>query len=111
MSRKILTKQKLAILVLLYRFRFLNTHQIQKLLNHKNPTRIQTWLKELTTEQYIICDYNRHIMGENNKPAIYCLATRSKKELQELKECNSKILIRIYKEKALSTIFKQKQMF
>jgi hypothetical protein len=43
---KITTKQN-NILNYLYKFYFLNTNQLQKLLNHKNPQKIQKWLKDL----------------------------------------------------------------
>ena len=110
MSTILITKRKLEILLLLYRFRFLNTNQIQKLLHHKNPTRIQIWLQELTKDGYIFCYYNRYKIGENNKPAIYCLATKSKKELQKIEDCDDHLLIRIYKEKEKSLIFKQRHI-
>ena len=47
------TPKQLEILLLLYRFRFLNSPQIQAILNHKYHHRIQTWLNDLLTKDYI----------------------------------------------------------
>jgi hypothetical protein len=47
-----ITDKQKEILLLLYRFRFLNRIQIQKLLHHKNPKNINVWLKDLTEKEY-----------------------------------------------------------
>ncbi len=41
----ILDKQ-LDTLLHLYKFHYLNTNQVQKLFHHKNPQRVQVWLKD-----------------------------------------------------------------
>ena len=51
MNKNNLTKKQLEILTLLYRFRFLNRSQIQKLLNHKKISRINIWLKDLADKK------------------------------------------------------------
>ena len=51
-TKEEVTTQQLNILILLYRFRFLNTNQIKLLTNHKEPQQIQEWLKKLRQKHY-----------------------------------------------------------
>jgi hypothetical protein len=69
---KITTKQQ-DILKLLYRYRFLNRIQIQKLMNHKDYRRINAWLKDLREKDYVEWIYSDHFL-EKTKPAIYYLS-------------------------------------
>ncbi|HZQ29609.1 MAG TPA: replication-relaxation family protein [Patescibacteria group bacterium] len=64
-------KQK-EIMDLVFRFRFINRKQIQRLLNHKDPKRINAWLKDLVDKKYLSRIYS-HKLLENTKPAIYFL--------------------------------------
>lgn len=96
-----LTPKQLQILVLLYRFRFLNRHHIQQLLNHKDPKRINVWLKDLTTKQIIGRIYINKI-GENTKPAIYYLASKSHHILKDNNSIDKRILKRVYRERLRS---------
>ena len=95
------TPKQLNILLLLYRFRFLNRIQIQKLLNHKDPRRINTWLKDLTTRNIIGRKYSTKLLA-NTKPAIYHLATKSRAILLAQPDINEKLLKRVYREKTRS---------
>ena len=95
------TPKQLNILLLLYRFRFLNRIQIQKLLNHKDPRRINTWLKDLTTRNIIGRKYSTKLLA-NTKPAIYHLATKSRAILLVQPDINEKLLKRVYREKTRS---------
>ena len=95
------TPKQLNILLLLYRFRFLNRIQIQKLLNHKDPRRINTWLKDLTTRNIIGRKYSTKLLA-NTKPAIYHLATKSRAILLIQPDTNEKLLKRVYREKTRS---------
>jgi len=101
-----ITKKQLAILLLLYQFRFLNTTTIQLLLHHKLPTRIQQWLKDLTTKEYIHQFYDRTSFVERTKPAVYCLATKARQILKDRKGYKLSVLDQIYREKDLSEEFK-----
>lgn len=94
-----ITDKQKDILFLLYKFRFLNTNQIQKLLNHKLPTRIQPWLKDLEDKGYVSKNYERLIFAENTKPAIYYLASRARHILKHIEDANELELNRIYNEK------------
>ncbi len=101
-----ITKKQLGILLLLYQFRFLDTHTIQLLLHHKLPTRIQSWLQDLTRKGYIHQFYDRTSFVERTKPAVYCLSTKARKILKEQKECEVYVLNQIYREKDRSEEFK-----
>ena len=95
------TPKQLEILLLLYRFRFLNRIQIQQLLNHKDPRRINTWLKDLTERNIIGRKYSKKLL-DNTKPAIYHLATKSRKILLNHPDTSEKLLKRVYQEKTRS---------
>lgn len=96
-----ITPKQSEILTLIYRFRFLNRHQIQTLLNHKDPKRINSWLKDLTEKNILGRIYSTKLK-ENTKPAIYYLATKSRKILLEQENTNEKILRRAYRDKNAS---------
>lgn len=63
------TKKHGEILYLLYRFRFLTRIQIQDLLGHHEPSRLNRWLAELKGYQFIGKDYNEK-EGKNRSPSI-----------------------------------------
>lgn len=76
MNYKILpeiTEKQKEIINLTYKFRFINRHQIQKLFDHKDPRRINTWLRDLVKKGYLGRIYSPRLL-ENTKPAIYYLA-------------------------------------
>jgi hypothetical protein len=95
------TPKQLKILLLLYCFRFLNRIHIQKLLNHKDPRRINTWLKDLTEKNIIGRKYSTKLLA-NTKPAIYHLATKSRSILLTQPNINEKLLKRVCREKTRS---------
>jgi len=102
-----LTKKQLEILTLLYRFRFLNRLQIQKLLNHQYLNRITIWLNQLTATNHIRRNYNTKTV---TIPAIYSLGLNGRKYLlkqSDLKKINKTILDRVWREKKLSDQFKK----
>ena len=101
MTQLSITRKQLEILTLIYRFRFLNRHHIQTLLNHIDPKRINTWLKDLTNKNTLGRIYSSKLK-ENTKPAIYYLATKSRKILLKEEFTNEKILKRAYRDKNAS---------
>jgi hypothetical protein len=108
-----LTKSQEDILFYLYRFRFLNRLQIQKLLRHKSFNRIIIWLNQLTTEHYIHKYYNPKKV---TIAAQYSLGIKSRKYLLEkAKEKGNKIqphlLNRIWREHTLSDQFRTHCLF
>ena len=98
-----LTPKQIEILLLLYKFRFLHTYQLQHLLNHKKPNRIKIWLKDLTEKEYLKRDYKPNTMIK--KPAIYSLTINSRELLKTKKECDILVLNKIYREKNRSKTF------
>jgi len=105
-----ITPKQIEIILLLYKFRFLNTHQFKTLLKHKDIRRINSWLKDLNDKKIIFRIYSKKI-GENTKPAIYCLDSASKKIVQDHKEINKIFLNRVYKEKTRSKEFIDHSLF
>ncbi len=93
-----ITPKQLEILLLLYRFRFLNRHQLQHFFNHKDPKRLNTWLKHLTTQNIIGRHYSTKLK-ENTKPAIYYLTTGAKQILSTQPTIQESQLKRVYREK------------
>src|SRR3990172_8514870 len=98
------TAKQLEILILLYRYRFLNRNHIQHFLHHKEPRRIKSWLKELTDKHILGRHYSR-TLGENTKPAVYYLSTKSRHILKDHPEVNHKLLSRVYRERLRSQRF------
>ncbi len=95
------TPKQLQILLLLYRFRFLDRTQIQQFLNHKNHRRIIAWLNDLTNKNIIGRKYSQKLK-ENTKPAIFHLATKSRGILLNHPDTSEKLLKRVYREKVRS---------
>lgn len=94
---KITNKQK-QILFYIYQFRFINTHQLQIILNHKNPKKIQIWLKDLKDKKYIRRhDYKDSFLNRST-PAVYYLGTIGRQYLKNDKNCDIDALNKIYKE-------------
>lgn len=96
-----ITNKQLEILNLIYRFRFLNRTHLQTLLNHKDTNRINIWLKDLANKNILGRIYSTKLK-ENTKPAIYHLATKSRKILLNQEDINEKILKRAYRDKNAS---------
>lgn len=90
----------------LYKFRFINTHQFQKLFNHKDPTMVKEWLKDLKDKRYIGSDYKRKDLEENRKPARHFLALLGRKMLKGQKGFDIDVLEKVYKEKGRQASFK-----
>ncbi len=93
----ITTKQK-QIISHLYKFRFLNTHQIQTLLEHKNSNRTQAWLKDLFEKNYVKRHYERKSFIDNTKPAIYFLGLKARHFLIKEIKLNPEDLEYVYQE-------------
>ncbi len=78
MKTSTLTNKQKEILLYLYKFRFLNTHQLQNLLHHKNSNRTLSWLKALIENKYVKRHYERKSFSDTNKAAIYYLGPKSR---------------------------------
>ncbi len=105
------TTTLLNILILLYRFRFLNRQQIQTILNHKKFNRIIKWLNDLTKQKYTKRYYRKTL---NSEPAVYSLGTQARKYFlaqKDLKEIQLRLLNRVWKEYGYTQKFKKHCMF
>lgn len=98
-----ITKRQKHIILLLYRFRFLNRIQIQALLNHKSPKNTNVWLKDLTDKKYIDRIFEKK--AGLNDPAIYYLSTYGIKFLLSLEEVERENIKKLYQEKRKSKQF------
>lgn len=81
MSKKIITKKQQTILTLILTFRFINSKQIQKFLQHKGHRRSNEWLKDLVKKGYIDMDF-KPVFGTLTKPAIYNLTTLGRSHIR-----------------------------
>lgn len=102
-STKLPTAQ-IDILRYLYRFRFLTSLQLQKLLNQSNIRLTNYHLKNLITQNYIGKHYSRSL-GQANQPAVYYLSSGSIKILADSPDFDKRALKRIYREKIRSGQF------
>jgi hypothetical protein len=93
-----LTPKQQAILKLLYKYRFLNRIQIQKLLKHKDKRRIISWLKYLRDKQYVDWHYDSTDFIAKSQPGIYYLSLNGIRYLRSLNEYPNEELRKRYKE-------------
>ena len=99
-----LPQAQLDILTYLYRFRFLTSLQLQKLLKHSNIRLTNYHLKNLITQNIIGKHYSRSL-GLANQPAVYYLSSGSIKLLSDQIDFDKRALKRIYREKIRSQQF------
>ncbi len=106
-----ITNKQKQILLLLYKFRFINTNQLQILLEHKNPNRTLSWIKDLIEKECIRRHYVRTSFASNTKPAIYFLAPKARLVLKKEKELDFSELEYIYKESTRTKKFIEHCLF
>lgn len=104
MDNKQLPTSQQQILHYLYRFRFLTSNQLQRLLNHKNIRLTNYHLQILSSLNFIGKHYSR-TLGYANQPAVYYLASASIKKLSDKPDIHKRALKRIYREKIRSSQF------
>ncbi|KKS93863.1 MAG: hypothetical protein UW68_C0017G0029 [Candidatus Collierbacteria bacterium GW2011_GWB1_44_6] len=104
MDNQKLTATQLTILHYLYRFRFLTSLQLQKLLSHKNIRLTNYHLQLLTSKNYLGKHYTRSL-GLANLPAVYFLTSASIQALEDQDGIDKRALKRIYREKIRSQQF------
>lgn len=108
------SKKQTEILILLYRFRFLNRHQIQTILSHKYRSRVLSWLNELVEQKYITAYYDKKLAA---LPTVYCLDNEGRKYLKSLdKEIEAgnidpELLNRVWREKKFTKQFREHCLF
>lgn len=99
------------ILTFIYKFRYLNSLQTQKLMNHKYHSNIYKWLNFLTENKYLKKYRESKFAAES---AFYSLGTGGRKyfkEHPEIKDINHPLLDRVWSEKDNSKSFKNQCMF
>jgi hypothetical protein len=99
-----ITKKQESIITLIFRFRFLDRIQIQKILNHKDYKTINDWLRDLTEKEYICRIYDPRHAG-NTKPAIYFIAKNGIAYIKFQNGGDSKVVQKLYREKTRSKSF------
>ncbi len=102
-----ISKKQKEIMDLVYKFRFVNREQLQRLFGHKDASRLNKWLKDLVEKKYLGRIYS-HKLLENTKPAIYYLnnngiiLVRYKEDGEKL---DIKYLKKFYEDKHASQTF------
>lgn len=100
-----LTQTQPTLLLYTYRFRFLSRLHYQTILNHKSPSRIKSWLLDLTKKQFLIRERS-NVFGENTKPTIYHLGENGIRYLKTVDDFDKKSLHFLYRESTHSQVFK-----
>ncbi len=106
MSTPHITTKQLEILLLLYRFRFLNRHHIQKMLHHKTHSLINSWLRDLTDKRIIGRIYSVKLK-DNTIPAIYHLDTKAVSVLIDHSSVDPAVLKKAYRDRTRSEKLRQ----
>lgn len=101
------TNQQEQIINYLFQFRYLLVKQFMKLLNHKEPRRIQEWLNDLVKEKYLAKIINEEIA----KGYVYCLDQRAGHILKKDDAIDKDVLGRLYKEKDKEAPFIERHLF
>jgi hypothetical protein len=100
-----LTPKQQEILKLIYRYRFLNRIQIQKLLKHKDKRRIISWLKDLRDKQYVDWRYDKTNFIAKSQPGIYYPGLNGIRYLRSLNDYPNEELRKRYKEPNRTQLF------
>jgi|GEM_PF-948507 len=105
---KITPKQE-DIIFTIFEYRFINRDQLQKVLGHKDAKRVNVWLKDLVSKNYLGRIYSKKLF-ENTKPAIYYISLNGLRWIRENKvpkkiRKNNKVLRNLYFEKNKSDTF------
>jgi len=99
------TPKEQEIIRLQYQYRFLNSKQIQKFLNHKNKRRINTWLPDLVKKEYLQRIYDPSTFTGKNKPAVYYLGINGIRWLKNQEGFDPVVLQKLYRDKKRSDTF------
>ena len=100
-----ITKKQQEIVKIVFIFRFINSKQIQKLLNHKDHRRINSWLKDLVEKGYLERDF-KLVFGSITKPAVYFLSTKGRSFIREKYHFKTAYLTRLKEDKKRSKSFR-----
>lgn len=99
------THKQQEIIKLYYQYRFLNSKQIQKFLNHKNNKTINTWLPDLVKKEYLNRIYDPSTFLGKIRPAVYYLGINGIRWLKTQSCYNTVVLQKLYRDKDRSETF------
>jgi hypothetical protein len=99
------TPKEQEIIRLQYQYRFLNSKQIQKFLNHKNKRRINTWLPDLVKKEYLQRIYDPSTFSGKIQPAVYYLGINGVRWLKIQEGYDPAVLPKLYRDKNRSDTF------
>lgn len=97
----ILTIKLQEIIFHIYRFRFINRIQLQEILGHKDPSRINKWINTLVENDYIGRIYEKNI-GKNRNPSIYYLKKKGIGFIRKIKHLQNPYINKLYREDIVS---------
>lgn len=100
-----ISRKQHEILGFLYSYRFLNRIQIQKFLNHKDPKRINLWLRDLRQQGYVERIYSTNFV-ERTKPAIYYLSLNGIRYFKTLPDYSVEEIRKRYRESTRSESYR-----
>lgn len=100
-DHELLTPKLQEIISLIYRFRFINRIQLQEILEHKDPSRINKWIAVLTKNDYVGRIYEP-IQGKNKIPSIYYLKKKGIGYIRKVKHLNNPYINKLYREDIIS---------
>lgn len=100
-----LTHQQQEIIRQQYIYRFLNSNQIQKFLNHKSKGKINNWLPDLVKKEYLNRIYDPSTFLGKNQPAVYHMGNNGIRWLKTQDSYDPTILQKLYRDKNRSDTF------
>ncbi len=100
-----ITPKQQQIPKLIYKFRILNRLQIQKILNHKDKRRINSWLKDLIVKEYLEKVPKDNSFEQRTKLTIYRIGINGIRFLKTQDDCFPEIIKKLYKDKNRSDDF------
>ena len=105
-----ITEKQKEIMDMMWQFRFMNRHQIQKMFNYKDPRRLNEWLRDLVNKGYLGRIYS-HKLLENTKPSVYYLMNNGiilhRYRQFDYDEAEAKDMKKYYEDKKASEVFIQ----
>lgn len=82
----------------IYKFRFINRLQMQKLLKHKDKRRINSWLKDLVEKEYLEKVPKNNSFEERTKLTIYRIGVNGIRFLKTHPEFSLEIIRKLYRD-------------
>ena len=90
------TKQN-EIIDMVWKFRFINRHQVQKFFKYKDPRRLNEWFRDLVSKGYLGRKYSNKLL-ENTKPAIYHTGINGIRFLKTQNDYSMDVIQKLYRD-------------